>query len=312
MVTKNVAIDLASAKNIALYSQLTPVLSSFLFKNIPTIVLKGAALAETIYPHIGLREISDFDLLLKPNDLKKSEDLLSSQGFTISPNNASIYWKNENVPTCIDLHTELKYLKKIDMRRLWQDAIPIRVADVDVLGLSPEDNLTYLISHLAYSHGYPYPKWLMDIDLLIRHYTKAINWNVVVQRLKMYEIEIAAYYVLIRTRKDFLTPIPSDVLHALKPNSKFNVQAKFFNSMMSLKKPLPFFDYIMPIFAQKGFVNKIALLFSSIFPDKETMINRYQMKRVWLLPFYYLYRFISLSGKALIALSQLILKLIKR
>ena len=54
-----------AARNSFLYGELSNVLNAFREKQIEVIVLKGAALAETVYPNRALRPMSDIDLLVK-------------------------------------------------------------------------------------------------------------------------------------------------------------------------------------------------------------------------------------------------------
>lgn len=61
------------ARNMLLYDELSKVLSAFKTAEIDVIVLKGVFLAEQIYKNIGLRPMSDIDLLVKEKDLQKAK-----------------------------------------------------------------------------------------------------------------------------------------------------------------------------------------------------------------------------------------------
>lgn len=64
------------ARNMILFDELGRVLEAFNEAGIDVIVLKGAALAQTIYPDIALRPMGDVDLLVKKEGLEKAENLL--------------------------------------------------------------------------------------------------------------------------------------------------------------------------------------------------------------------------------------------
>ena len=59
------------ARNMILYDELGKILKAFKKAGIDTIVLKGAFLAEEIYKNIGLRPMSDIDLLIKGRGFAK-------------------------------------------------------------------------------------------------------------------------------------------------------------------------------------------------------------------------------------------------
>jgi len=58
-----------TASNMAIYDELNLVLEEFQKRDIPAIVIKGAALAKTVYGNIGLRPMIDIDLLVKKDGL---------------------------------------------------------------------------------------------------------------------------------------------------------------------------------------------------------------------------------------------------
>ncbi len=58
-----------AAQNTLLFRELERILAEFERMQIPVILLKGAALAQTIYPDPALRPMSDLDLLVHPDDL---------------------------------------------------------------------------------------------------------------------------------------------------------------------------------------------------------------------------------------------------
>src|SRR3989304_7122244 len=62
------------ARNMYLYAELKRILETFSNKGVKVIVLKGAALAKTVYGDIGLRPMSDIDLLVKREDLPHAEN----------------------------------------------------------------------------------------------------------------------------------------------------------------------------------------------------------------------------------------------
>jgi hypothetical protein len=66
-----------------LLRELAIVLNACQRHSIQVLVLKGAALAETVYKDIALRPMSDVDLLVKPAQLAQTRHLLATLGFVL-------------------------------------------------------------------------------------------------------------------------------------------------------------------------------------------------------------------------------------
>jgi hypothetical protein len=60
---------------------LRDILSAYHAAGVPVLVLKGAALAHTVYPEPGLRPMSDLDILVREGDLCRAQSLLTGLGF---------------------------------------------------------------------------------------------------------------------------------------------------------------------------------------------------------------------------------------
>ncbi|MEW5720533.1 MAG: nucleotidyltransferase family protein, partial [Chloroflexota bacterium] len=69
-------------QNAILLMQLEQWLTRFESENIPTIVLKGAALIASVYARTTLRPMSDVDMLVPRADFERAGRLLQAAGFT--------------------------------------------------------------------------------------------------------------------------------------------------------------------------------------------------------------------------------------
>ncbi len=67
--------------NLLLGRQLASCLRALAAASVPAIVLKGAALLETVYENIALRPISDVDLLVRRADLTVARQVLERLGY---------------------------------------------------------------------------------------------------------------------------------------------------------------------------------------------------------------------------------------
>ncbi len=195
------------------------------------IVLKGAALAETLYPRPGLRPFGDLDVLIRPADAPRARVLLENLGYIVAPavwdtllqgedTQANFFKHMGRGVVVVELHTDLlsnAFFRghiTLDADGLWSRARPARLADTDALVLGPEDQLLHLCLHLA-GHYFFAPQSLRDIDLLCR--TGTLDWP---QFLRLAEAAHAApvsFAALSAALTILETPIPAAVLPALAP-----------------------------------------------------------------------------------------------
>ncbi len=170
----------SSWKNMRRYHKLTKVLADLRSRDIPVIVLKGAALAELVYESIALRPMNDVDLLIRNEDVWKVDEVLSPEYENVtrllSKRHANwvkhLTYRDEN--TCIDVHLKIPELPELDH---WANAIPSTAASTDTLVLGTEDFLLHLCLHLdQHLHAEP-PRliWWCDIVRFLKRYAENIN-----------------------------------------------------------------------------------------------------------------------------------------
>ena len=146
------------ARNMLLYDALGTVLKAFKHAGIDVIVLKGAALAETVYRDIGLRPFRDVDILVQESDLQSARKKLSELDYILDEA-VSPEWYNEEFGCDLDYTGKVNILEihwdivrktggdrymEIEIERLWERAVPAKIAGVDTFVLSPEDTLLHL------------------------------------------------------------------------------------------------------------------------------------------------------------------------
>jgi hypothetical protein len=76
------ALTIRHRRRNDIYSRvLREILDTFNAAGIDAVVLKGAALAHVLYPAVGLRPMSDIDLLVDPRLARRAQELLAELGF---------------------------------------------------------------------------------------------------------------------------------------------------------------------------------------------------------------------------------------
>ncbi len=153
---------------------------------IDTILLKGAALCATV-SKIGLRPMSDIDLVVRQRDIDRALDLLAGEGWTprfrthesmryVSHATHLTDGKNRD----LDLHWSLfhdRYLTPAEVDVLWNASVPAEVGGVPTRVLCPADQLVHTCEHGARYDATPPFRWLADALQIVRGYGDAIDWQ---------------------------------------------------------------------------------------------------------------------------------------
>jgi Uncharacterised nucleotidyltransferase len=232
----------ATALTHTLFSQaLHGVLRALQDLGVAVIVLKGAALAETVYPNGALRPRRDTDLLVRAEDLARVETTLEALGYelTVGPHSKA-WWREEHyhwtfrqpnpppfdVPLEVHWHVERPRRPfSIDLEGLWQRARPATIAGVNSHILAPEDGLLYLCLHACHHAGAPPQKGRVNFRLLsfcdmaavIRHAAPFLDWAALERRAQQWGITPYVYLPLQLARELVGATVPASVLTAMEP-----------------------------------------------------------------------------------------------
>lgn len=199
------------------------------------IVLKGPALAYTVYTKPEHRSFADIDLLLLERELRRADEVLCQHflaGSTVQPRlrQASASAPNHHLSALVipgrqlevELHRHLipePHPYAIDLGRFWRRAVMSDVAGIEVRLLAPEDELFLACLHLAYAHGYRrYPlRNLADVLALATHYANRLDWKFFVEITQRARARGAVFWPLYIARIWLGAPIPDKALSSLAP-----------------------------------------------------------------------------------------------
>jgi hypothetical protein len=170
----------AAVADLVREGELRRLLPTLAAEGVRALVLKGAALAYTVYRAPHLRPRGDLDLLIAPRDLETADQALVAAGWrrVVEHDSAAITTQRHYVPggtprfaEHLDLHW------KIAVPRIFGDAagfdelasraVPITALSPDAWTLSPADSLFLACLHrVAHHQDAADLLWLWDIHLL--------------------------------------------------------------------------------------------------------------------------------------------------
>ena len=134
--------------------------SAYLQEGIPCLVLKGGALAYTIYHDPSSRPMRDIDLLLRRDEVDRAQSLLKANGFgqekAVIPKDhfhlPPLYCQVENTSVCVELHRGLypecpPYYPTVDFAQLYAGRQQFAIGTEAAFTFSDEEMLHYLYQH---------------------------------------------------------------------------------------------------------------------------------------------------------------------
>ncbi len=287
--------------NLILLQEADKIFSILSEKGVSLILLKGLALAETVYEHIGERAFFDIDFLVRKRDFPPAQKIISESGYQLMQGSRPLYTKKKPWPVTLHLHREIPYTGE---EEIWNDLRSIMINNTDVYILPPEENLLYLIYHMAISHGHPQEKWIKDIDRVIRHYEKEIDWVKLINKAKIYGLTTPSYYTFLKTAELFLTPIPDSVIEDIKPG-RYSLRSEICRLVFQKESPVPFAGYLLKAL----FFPRMA--FSESFPAPAFIKRRYKSSSP-LIYFYYIARPVSLVFRGMVAVKGVVLRKLQK
>ncbi|MCD4736607.1 MAG: nucleotidyltransferase family protein, partial [Bacteroidales bacterium] len=175
--------------NLGLFSTLNSVLRVFNENAISVILLKGAVLADDLYNNIGLRHMSDIDVLVKHDQMDEVNTALSKVGCRPEPlyqwhiqRNIRINYINTRSQR-LQVHWEVLHGDSFSQNFLplpndilWQNTMPITCDTQSALSIEHTVNALYLCLHTA-----KHSMWdiclakFLDIALFIKKYDESID-----------------------------------------------------------------------------------------------------------------------------------------
>lgn len=280
-----------SARNLRLFDNLSRVLSILRLHNIPVIALKGAHLAERVYPHQALRFMGDLDLLIPTVHLMKVDALLLEMGcLPTIPNRIVGKDNNEFVyimpkrDVSLEIHWRIlspAFPFHIDTDGQWTRSRPAVIAGAEAAVLCPEDLLLHLCLHAGCTHGFePGLKLFCDISETLEHNRTELDWSVVQSRAREWGIDKCVYLTL-KLAVDLLgVPVPESVMQGLKPHDfdeRFVTLAgeQIFSRKERTGQPLSMWPAVARFWGSARLRDKVSLFVKGFFIPREAMARLY-------------------------------------
>ena len=247
------------------------------------IPLKGIHFLKKSFSNdIGIRQLSDVDILFHPEDAEKVHKCLTELGYRVyltMPSRISKLLKN---PTpynyskdgvTIDVHYALNRLENFDisMSEVWTASTQNEFTFER--NLSSEDQLIHLCTH-AFLHMKIYDlKQISFLDIVTLLFSEQVNWELLRIKMSQYRCEDETASILFLANQYFQSEIPESIIELLKEERRQELIEKFLLLLREDKKELKATRYKMKdryfqFFHLLSWKDRILFVAFYVFPDK--------------------------------------------
>ena len=230
----------AEASSLVLYRELGRLLQRSAESGLePPVLLKGGALASSLYDEVGHRPMGDIDVLVRREEVDRWLEIARKASFrrhspemsagldrAVHYHVALVGGKESEVT--IELHYGLIAGESdwrapdprwfLDRTEEWRPP-PSASSSPFVKGrqLDPTAHLLYLSAHAMLQHGGASARmiWFYDIHLLLSRWGGRIRWSEALEQARAFLWDAALAAALERSRTLFRTPLPPGLLEEL-------------------------------------------------------------------------------------------------
>lgn len=307
------------AQNTLMYQELERILTALDVAGIPVIVLKGAALAATLYEDIGLRPMGDLDLLVEESNYDIALSIVKSIGYIDEPmlsarlNNVIGFnihlWKDNYSGIKLEIHKGLIQsgdgLYAPSMEWFWSHAEHFDKKKKGIncqldnsLSLSSIANIVYLSAHQTIQHDGAQSRliWHHDIHILVREAISSQDWRTIIKQAHIFGWSYGIYYALIMVQTLFQLRIPRYVLGDLYEDQTPYKAILIDQKVKSKQTNISRFWYTLLMLNWRS---RFLFVTARIFPSNAYLRWFYGFQDNWYWPLYYPYHWSIMTLKVL-------------
>jgi len=273
--------------------------------DIPSVVLKGPALAGPVYGDLGLRPMCDLDLLLRAEDVDRALATLGRAGYVeggepeLRPGFHREFWVHRRVlspgprPWPVELHWHLTFPlfvnRHVDYCGVWGRVEPTTLAQRPALVLGPEDWVLLQAAHPVYTHHLVRLLDLCDMDRLVRYLGDRLDWEAVLSIGAQYRWLPALATVLSQTVALFETPVPDGVIERaaafrLPGLDRWQMRWWLAPGGSELR------ERVLKLAFQPGVASRLRFVWANLVPSRAYVLALYPGQPARRLPYLYLHR----------------------
>ncbi|MBI4219103.1 MAG: nucleotidyltransferase family protein [Chloroflexi bacterium] len=272
--------------------ELAKILEALRGAGIEAIVLKGAALAETVYRDPGVRPMADLDLLVRDAGATAAQAIVQDMGYrehgTPEDREETAEWHRHlpvllgvGKPTVVEVHRHVVRLDSplhFDISGFWKRARACVIAGAASRVLSPEDQLIHLCLNFFMDRRFRSGNalnQLTDISEVSKGRAGSVDWDLLASLATEYRVAGPLGCALVLAADMVEAPLPSDTLNRLWGPERIDADL----SRFAARRVLSSEEFIARELIEPGRdYSTLAVarsMFRRLFPAREYMVSRY-------------------------------------
>ncbi len=274
--------------------------------NIPTIWLKGIALAHSAYPEPWLRPMSDLDVLVPHEQRNLALTTVESLGFRHlqNPNTLIIdvpedlqhhyvFYATVANSVCLELHHRLlgtfglELLPREQLDWFWENSYIWTNDSTTITIFKPEPELLYLCAHTLLQHGEANTSLFCYFDLHLLITKTALDWQMVVDKALELKWSYAVERTLTLAIQFFKTQVPEWVLDQLRTRRSIDEDSFRVTRLQGKGNR---WESEMMFLSKLPFAARLRIITTMLFPKKKFIQDRYSIPPGQPVLPYYFYR----------------------
>jgi len=188
--------------NQKLFHQTAAFLGEMRQAGIPTLVLKGVALAHLYYPDTAARPMADLDILVPAAHFLKLGRQLLDAGWKETDGHPFATFQMDLMPSfgfmrpdgfCVDIHCHVLHADcgaRAD-EEFWAHARPWTLRQTPALALSHEDQLLHVISHGVRWCDVPPFRWIPDAWWVLARSRAEFDWDRFCVQARLHQVHLS-------------------------------------------------------------------------------------------------------------------------
>jgi hypothetical protein len=210
--------------NQNLFHRSAPVVEALEARGIPTLILKGAAIATLHAADAGVRPMADVDVLVPYARVHDAVALLMTSGWRAPEGVLADEIRYRHSTPMVDgegrgfdlhWHALKEGLHPRSDDGFWSRAVPLELANVRSRGLAPQDALLHTVVHGLRWNEEPSVRWIADAMAILGTDGDGINWDVLLDEARRRDVRLRVFRGLDYLRITMDAPIPDHVLARL-------------------------------------------------------------------------------------------------
>jgi hypothetical protein len=300
----------AVARDLLVSLELSGVLGALADSGVRALVIKGAALAYTVYEQPWHRPRLDTDILVAAHDHDQAAAVLGQRGYRrsdavstgslVSHQVAFAHTDAHGLAHVVDLHWKVANPQllagALPFEHAWDRAVAAPQLGPAARVLAPVDACVLACIHrLAHHQGHDRLIWLYDVVRLSRAFTAA-DWAELVRAARAASVAALCHDALRQAHERLACTAPAAVIRALSEAATCEPSRAYVDRTLHRR------DVLASDLALLGsWRQRIRLLGEHAFPPAAFVLQRYKVRsRAWL-PALYVHRLITGAWKWLVA-----------